>query len=86
MNKLYCKKNYSLLFLKKAGANLRHIFLNIRFLNTDDSERIKFADDWIQTADLFCQKEPLYQVSNNHCPTFNRLFVGTFNQSLALQN
>ena len=52
MNKLYCKKNYSLLFLKKAGANLRHIFLNIRFLNTDDSERIKFADDWIQTSVL----------------------------------
>ena len=22
-----------------------------------------FADDWIQTADLWCQKQPLYQLS-----------------------
>ena len=80
------QKKLFIAFFKKAGANLRPIFLNIRLLKTIDSERIKFADDWTQTADLFCQEEPLNQLSNNHCPTFNRLFVGTFNQSLALQN
>ena len=27
-----------------------------------------FADDWIQTADLWNWKQPLYQLSHNHCP------------------
>ena len=29
---------------------------------------IFFADDWIQTADLWYWKRPLYQLSHNHCP------------------
>ena len=29
---------------------------------------IKFADDWIRTADLWYQKRPLYQLSHNHFP------------------
>ena len=28
----------------------------------------KFADDWIETADLWCWKQPIYQLSHNHCP------------------
>ena len=28
----------------------------------------KFVDDWIWTADLWCWKQPLYQLSHNHCP------------------
>ena len=27
-----------------------------------------FADDWIRTADLWNWKQPLYQLSHNHCP------------------
>ena len=30
---------------------------------------LNFANDWIQTADLWCLKRPLYQLSYNHCPT-----------------
>ena len=26
-----------------------------------------FADDWIRTADLWCWKQLLYQLSHNHC-------------------
>ena len=29
---------------------------------------INFAYDWIQTADLWYQKPPLYQLSHNHFP------------------
>ena len=31
---------------------------------------LKFADDWIRTADLWCRKPPLYQLRHNHCPNF----------------
>ena len=27
-----------------------------------------FANDWIQTADLWNRKQPLYQLSHHHCP------------------
>ena len=30
--------------------------------------RYTFADVRIQSADLWCQKRPLYQLSHNHCP------------------
>ena len=29
------------------------------------------ADNWIQTADLWCWKQLLYHLSHNHCPEFN---------------
>lgn len=31
---------------------------------------IIFADKWIRTADLCCRKQPLCQLSQNHCPLF----------------
>ena len=31
-------------------------------------DRQNFADVWIQTVDLWCQKQRLYQLSHNHCP------------------
>ena len=34
----------------------------------------KFDDDWIQTADLRCWKQPHYQLSHNHCPSTIRQF------------
>ena len=30
--------------------------------------QINVADDWIWTADLRCQKRPLYQLRHNHFP------------------
>ena len=33
-----------------------------------------FADDWIQTVDLWCQKRPLYQLSHNHCPILAKIY------------
>ena len=30
---------------------------------------IHFADDWIQTMDLWYWKQLLYQLSHNHCPS-----------------
>ena len=30
--------------------------------------RLNFADVWIWTAALWCQKGPLFQLSHNHCP------------------
>ena len=27
-----------------------------------------FADDWIRSVDLWNRKQPLYQLSHNHCP------------------
>ena len=30
--------------------------------------RFNFADVGIQTADLWCRKQPLYQLSHHHCP------------------
>ena len=44
------------------------LFLYFRLFNTGN---IKFADDWNQTADLWCCKEPLYQLSHNHCNFIN---------------
>ena len=32
---------------------------------------IIFSNDWIRTADLWCCKEPLYQLSHNYSVVFN---------------
>ena len=29
---------------------------------------MNFADHWIQTLDLWCQKQQLSQLGHNHCP------------------
>ena len=44
--------------------------LFFRLYNAVDSKRSLhiFARDWSRTADLWCQKRPLYQLSHNHCP------------------
>ena len=31
---------------------------------------INFANDWIRTSDLWFWKQPLYQLSHNHCQIF----------------
>ena len=55
----------------------RPLFLYFRLFNTQltvNKCSINFADDWIQTADLWYRKRPLYQLSHNHCP-YKYLFV-----------
>ena len=32
-----------------------------------------FANDWIQTADLWNQMRPCYQLSHNHCPVMENV-------------
>ena len=48
-------------------------FLYFRLFNTVESKQmfniIFVADDWIRTADLWCQKGPLYQMSHHYYPT-----------------
>ena len=45
-------------------------FLNLfsYFQYSRQNVHIKIADDWIRTADLWCRKRPLYQLSHNYCP------------------
>ena len=45
-------------------ANPGSSFIYFRVFNTVN---IFFADDWIRTADLWRQKQLLYQLSHNHC-------------------
>ena len=56
-------------FIFKIGpfpASFSFIFVfSIQYKST-----YKFCDDWIRTADLWCQKQPLYQLRHNHFPTF----------------
>ena len=52
----------------------RPLLIYFRLFNTVDSKQVKnvntnFANDRIQTADLWFQKRPLYQLSHNHFPT-----------------
>ena len=54
---------------KKVGY-YQTLFLCFRLFDTVDSKQIFdiiFADDWIQTTDLWYQKRPLFQLSHNHC-------------------
>ena len=49
----------------------RPLFLYFRLFNTQltvNKCSINFADDWIQTADLWYRKRLLYQLSHNSCP------------------
>ena len=55
------------------GGHFRSLFLYFRLFNTVYSEKNKcplqkVADEWIRTADIWCRKWPLYQLSHNHCP------------------
>ena len=58
----------SFIFFKKwAILGLFFIFVfTIQF--TVNKCSIKFANDWIRTADLWYWKQLLYQLCHNHCP------------------
>ena len=34
----------------------------------------KFADGWIRTTDLWCRKQPLFQLNHNHCQIINKFW------------
>ena len=69
-------------FLKKwAILSLFFGFLLFQYI----WQYVKFADDWIRTVDLWCQKRPLYQLSHNHCP-LRYLFYSTKDISYTLHN
>ena len=60
---------FNCFYAKKAIPGL--FFLYFRLFNTVDRKQMfrrNFADDWIRTADLRYRKQPLYQLSHNHCP------------------
>ena len=40
--------------------------------------RYKFADGWIRTVDLWCRKQPLFQLRHNHLTYFQLLFKTHF--------
>ena len=49
----------------------RPLFRYFRIFDSVDSKQmfnIKFARELIRTVDLWCQKQPLYQLGHNHCP------------------
>ena len=46
-------------FINLAHSRLLLIFIHSRY--------IKFAEAWIRTANHWCGKRPLYQLSHNHC-------------------
>ena len=72
---LYCQN-----FFKWPNPGL--FFLYFRLFNTVDRKCLIyiFADDWIQTTDLWSQKRLLYQLSHNHSPS-----VRNFKHNFALQ-
>ena len=55
------------LFLKKIGPFPASFFFILVF-SIQLIVQINFADDWIRTADLWCRKQPLYQLHHNHFP------------------
>ena len=65
---LWCSNNLS----SKMGHS-RLLFLYFCLFNKIDRKqmfhKILMMDDWSRTADLWCRKRPLYQLSHNHCPS-----------------
>ena len=66
----FTHQSHSVIVFFNMGHS-RPLFLYFRLFNTQltvNKCSINFADDWIQTADLWYWKRPLYQLSHNHCP------------------
>ena len=49
-------------------SHSRFLFLLFSSFQHSRELNINFADDWIRTMDLWCQKRLLYQLSYTHCP------------------
>ena len=66
IGKLYITHIVSTVLKKRPGSG--HVYF--RHFYTADSKmfNINCADDWIRTANHWNRKQPLYQLSHNHCP------------------
>ena len=65
-------------YLHWLKSQSRPVFLYFCFFNSVDCNiigNIKFADDWIWIADLWYQKQTLYQLCHNHCPQEIKVFL-----------
>ena len=56
-------------FFLKMGHS-RPLFCLFNTVDSKQMFNINFANDWIQTADLWYQKQLLYQLSHNHWPWY----------------
>ena len=68
---LFAEKSFQigLFFLKKMAIRGLLFFILIFSIHlTENNVNYKFADDGIRTADLWCGKQQLCQLSHNHCP------------------
>ena len=77
--------------MKKVGHS-RPLFIYFCLFNTVDNKQIfniNFANDLIQTSDLWYWKRPLYQLSHNHCLESllyaRKLFIRWTTDALQLQ-
>ena len=70
------KGNY-VVFLKCANPGL-FFFIFVFSVQLIVNIQYIFADDWIQTGDLWSRKRLLYQLSQNHCPRYLRRWVFLF--------
>ena len=62
---------------KKQSGLFPASFSFFRLFNTADCKQmfnINFSNVWILTADLWHWKQPLYQLSHNHCPSERKFF------------
>ena len=69
--------NLALFFKQKMSRSLP-LFLYKRLFNkqlTENIGSIKFANDRIRTADLWCWKRPLCQLNHNHCPFLTLFYI-----------
>ena len=47
---------------------------------------INFADDWVQTADIWCWNQLLCQLSHKHSPIFWTIIIYDFRVVMTIEN
>ena len=68
LKKAFISKWLTYSFLKNGPFPASFSFIFVFSLQlTVNVKYINFADDWIQTSDLWSRKRPLYQLSRKHC-------------------
>ena len=67
-------KQHQLYWINKEDMKIKNSNRDLPQLTVDSKMfNIYFADDWLQTVDLWNQKRPLYQLSHDHCPALSQL-------------
>ena len=69
-------QNFSrqLISFSKTGHS-RSLFSYFHLFNTVDSQKMFILNDSMQTANLWCQRQPLWQLSHNQSSLFFFIFV-----------